>query len=90
MSTFLQSSRDGDVLTLTMNQPETRNALTGNTAVQELVDACAAITLDAGIRYQVVSPVVSQKKGEFVDLFRELAAAGCGLAVFGPGEGRIG
>ena len=49
MSLFLQSSRDGGVLTLTMNQPETRNALTGNTAVQELVDACEAITFDTTI-----------------------------------------
>ena len=55
MSTFLQSSRDGGVLTLTMNQPETRNALTGNTAVQELVDACAAITRDAGIRCVILT-----------------------------------
>ena len=55
MSTFLQSSRDGGVLTLTMDQPETRNALTGNTAVQELVDACAAITLDAGIRCVILT-----------------------------------
>ena len=55
MSSFLQSSRDGGVLTLTMNQPETRNALTGNTAVQELVDACAAITLDAGIRCVILT-----------------------------------
>ena len=34
MTTFLKSERDGAVLTLTMNQPETRNALTGNTAVE--------------------------------------------------------
>lgn len=55
MSSFLQSSREGAVLTLTMNQPQTRNALTGNTAVQELVDACAAITLDAGIRCVILT-----------------------------------
>ncbi len=55
MSSFLQSSRDGGVLTLTMNQPETRNALTGNTAVQELVDACAAITLDTSIRCMILT-----------------------------------
>ena len=55
MSSFLQSSRDGGVLTLTMNQPETRNALTGNTAVQELVDACAAITLDTSIRVVILT-----------------------------------
>ena len=55
MSSFLQSRRDGGVLTLTMNQPETRNALTGNTAVQELVDACAAITLDTSIRCVILT-----------------------------------
>lgn len=55
MSSFLQSSSEGAVLTLTMNQPETRNALTGNTAVQELVDACAAITLDASIRCVILT-----------------------------------
>ena len=55
MSLFLQSSRDGGVLTLTMNQPETRNALTGNTAVQELVDACEAITLDTTIRVLILT-----------------------------------
>ena len=55
MTSFLQSSRDGGVLTLTMNQPETRNALTGTTAVQELVDACEAITLDTTIRVVILT-----------------------------------
>ena len=55
MPSFLQSNREDGVLTLTMNQPETRNALTGNTAVQELVDACAAITLDASIRCVILT-----------------------------------
>jgi enoyl-CoA hydratase/carnithine racemase len=52
---FLQQARDGAILTLTMNQPETRNALTGNTAVQEFVDACAAITQDQTIRCVVLT-----------------------------------
>ena len=47
--------------------------------VQQIADQL--MTLDAGIRYQVVSPVVSQKKGEFVDLFRELAASGYSRAI---------
>jgi enoyl-CoA hydratase/carnithine racemase len=55
MGNFLQSSREGAVLTLTMNQPETRNALTGNTAVQEFVDACAAITLDKSVRVVILT-----------------------------------
>ena len=55
MANFLKSGRDGAILTLTMNQPETRNALTGNTAVQELVDACAAIALDQSIRVVILT-----------------------------------
>ncbi len=34
---FLNIARDGAIWTLTMNQPETRNALTGNTAAEEFV-----------------------------------------------------
>ena len=47
--------------------------------VQQIADQL--MELDAGIRYQVVSPVVSQKKGEFVDLFKELAASGYSRAI---------
>lgn len=47
--------------------------------VQQIADQL--MELDTGIRYQVLSPVVSQKKGEFVDLFRELAASGYSRAI---------
>ncbi|MEO7147625.1 MAG: excinuclease ABC subunit UvrA [Terrimesophilobacter sp.] len=47
--------------------------------VQQIADQL--MTLEAGTRYQVVSPVVSQKKGEFVDLFKELAASGYSRAL---------
>ncbi|RFA12670.1 excinuclease ABC subunit A [Subtercola boreus] len=47
--------------------------------VQQIADQL--MELEAGIRYQIVSPVVSQKKGEFVDLFKELAAGGYSRAV---------
>jgi enoyl-CoA hydratase/carnithine racemase len=53
--TFLSSTRDGAILTLTMNQPETRNALTGNTAVAEFVQACADIALDRSVRVVVLA-----------------------------------
>lgn len=55
MTTFLTQRREGAVLVLTMNQPATRNALTGNTAVEEFVQACAAITLDTSIRCVVLT-----------------------------------
>ncbi|MGV8968822.1 MAG: excinuclease ABC subunit UvrA [Microbacteriaceae bacterium] len=48
-------------------------------SVQQIADQL--MELKPGTRYQVVSPVVSQKKGEFVDFFKELAAAGYSRAV---------
>ncbi|MDO9590131.1 MAG: excinuclease ABC subunit UvrA, partial [Microcella sp.] len=47
--------------------------------VQQIADEL--MTLPTATRFQVLAPVVSQKKGEFVDLFRELAAAGYARAV---------
>lgn len=55
MGNFLLIEKNGPVLTLTMNQPETRNALTGNTAVDEFVEACAAITADTSVRAVIVT-----------------------------------
>jgi enoyl-CoA hydratase/carnithine racemase len=55
MNPFLQQSRQDGILTLVMNQAETRNALTGNTAVQELVDACAAIAADTSVRCVILT-----------------------------------
>jgi excinuclease ABC subunit A len=47
--------------------------------VQQIADQL--MTLPSGTRYQVVSPVISQKKGEFVDLFQSLAASGYSRAI---------
>ena len=47
---FLNIQRDGAILTLTMSQPETRNALTGNTAVEEFVHVCDDIRKDPSIK----------------------------------------
>jgi excinuclease ABC subunit A len=47
--------------------------------VQQIADQL--MELESGTRYQIVSPVVSQKKGEFVELFKELAASGYSRAL---------
>ncbi|HEY9497987.1 MAG TPA: excinuclease ABC subunit UvrA [Terrimesophilobacter sp.] len=47
--------------------------------VQQIADQL--MSLEPGTRYQVLSPVVSQKKGEFVDLFKELSVAGYSRAL---------
>lgn len=52
---FLTTERDGAILTLTMNQPATRNALTGNTAVDEFVQACADIARDTSVRAVIIT-----------------------------------
>jgi enoyl-CoA hydratase/carnithine racemase len=72
MSTFLTIERQGPILTLTMNQPETRNALTGNTAVEELVQACAMVSKDNSIRVVILTghgPVFSSG-GNVKDMLR--------------------
>ena len=72
MASFLQTQRDGAIQILTMSQPETRNALTGNTAVDELVEACSAIRLDTSIRVVVLTaegPVFSSG-GNVKDMLR--------------------
>jgi enoyl-CoA hydratase/carnithine racemase len=52
---FLKYEQDGPVVTLTMNAPDTRNALTGNTAPQEFVDACARIATDNTVRAVILT-----------------------------------
>lgn len=52
---FLTIKRDGGIWTVTMNQPETRNALTGNTAVEEFVQLCNAVRTDASVKVVVLT-----------------------------------
>jgi excinuclease ABC subunit A len=47
--------------------------------VQQIADQL--MELEPGTRYLILSPVVKQKKGEFVDLFAELAASGYSRAL---------
>lgn len=53
--TFLKSEQVGNVLTLTLNQPATRNALTGNTAIAELLEAIARAATDPKIRVLILT-----------------------------------
>lgn len=47
--------------------------------VQQIADQL--MELEPGTRYLIVSPVITQKKGEFVELFAELAASGYARAL---------
>ncbi|UXN25052.1 excinuclease ABC subunit UvrA [Curtobacterium flaccumfaciens] len=47
--------------------------------VQQIADQL--MQFETGTRFQVLAPVISKKKGEFVDLFQELAASGYARAI---------
>ncbi len=55
MQPFLSYQQQHAVVTLTMNEPQTRNALTGNSAVDEIVEACQRITADASVRVVIIT-----------------------------------
>lgn len=55
MANFLVYEQSGAIVTLTMNQPETRNPLTGNTAVAEFVAACERVTTDSSVRVVIIT-----------------------------------
>ncbi|MDM0047474.1 crotonase/enoyl-CoA hydratase family protein [Variovorax sp. J22R115] len=55
MSTFLKYEQRGHVVTLTMSQPEQRNPLTGNTAVEEFLAAVDKISADRGVRAVILT-----------------------------------
>lgn len=55
MSTFLRYEQRAHVVTLTMCQPEQRNPLTGNNAVDELLAAIDRIAADAGVRAVILT-----------------------------------
>ena len=55
MAEFLRYEKTGPVVTLTMNQPLVRNALTGNTAVDEFVEAFRRVSVDDSVRVVIVT-----------------------------------
>jgi enoyl-CoA hydratase/carnithine racemase len=55
MSHFLKYEQDGHIVTLTMNEPERRNPLTGNAAVQEFLTAIERIESDRSVRAVILT-----------------------------------
>ena len=52
---FLQLERDGSVLTVRMDRPETRNALTEPSYMQEFVDLCHTLRRDTSVKVMVLT-----------------------------------
>lgn len=55
MNKFLKYEQQGAIVTLTMDQPEKRNPLTGNTAIPEFLAACQKITEDMSVRVVILT-----------------------------------
>lgn len=55
MSDFLLYQQDGHIVTLTMNDPQRRNPLTGNSAVPEFLAAIDRIHRDASVRAVIIT-----------------------------------
>ncbi len=55
MENFLIYEKQDGIVTLTMNQPETRNSLTGNSAIEDFIAACQRITADASVRAVILT-----------------------------------
>ncbi|TDF83810.1 crotonase/enoyl-CoA hydratase family protein [Pseudomonas sp. H9] len=55
MSDFLKIERDGAVAVVTLNSPQTRNALSDGSAIDELLQMCAAVNRDRSIHAVVLT-----------------------------------
>lgn len=55
MSNFLRYEQQGGVVTLTMDAPQTRNALTGNSAVDEFVEAASRVARDESVHVAILT-----------------------------------
>ncbi len=54
-SNVLRYEQQGHIVTLTLNEPERRNPLTGNTMVDEFLDAIDRIELDTSVRAVIIT-----------------------------------
>ncbi len=55
MAPLLHFEQDGPVVTLTLDSPATRNALTGNSVSDEFVQACQRVNLDPSVRVAILT-----------------------------------
>jgi enoyl-CoA hydratase/carnithine racemase len=55
MSQFLQTERDGAILSVRMNRPETRNALSDPSQMKEFVELCAQLRVDRSVKVVILT-----------------------------------
>jgi 2-(1,2-epoxy-1,2-dihydrophenyl)acetyl-CoA isomerase len=79
-SPFLKQTRVGHVLVLTLDRPETYNAISDDEAIDALLEACAEINRDLEVRAVILTgtgPAFSS--GGNLKMLREQLGTGCGL-----------
>jgi enoyl-CoA hydratase/carnithine racemase len=55
MNPFLSTEREGDIVTVRMNRPDTRNALTDPAQMQEFSDICFQLRHDASVKAVILT-----------------------------------
>lgn len=79
MGNFLMFEQDGPVVTLTMNRPEVRNALSDPGVADEFVEVCDRITRDLSVRAVIVTGVgTTFSAGGNLKTIRDQLGAGLG------------
>lgn len=83
MADFLRYEQQGHIMTLTMNEPERRNPLTGNSAVDDFLAAIARIRDDRSVRAVVLTGAGAafSTGGNIRDMERQASGAVSGLEI---------
>jgi 2-(1,2-epoxy-1,2-dihydrophenyl)acetyl-CoA isomerase len=79
MAGFLEYKQDGAIVTLTMNRPDIRNALSSGDAIEDFVEACDRITRDLSVRAMILTGAGSAfSSGGNVKTMRDNVGSGVG------------
>lgn len=79
MAEFLHYEKNGAIVTLTMNRPDIRNALSGADAIDEFAEVCAAISKDLSVRVVILTGAGSAfSSGGNVKTMRDNVGRGVG------------
>lgn len=83
MGNFIDYGQDGSVVTLTMNEPERRNPLTGNTAVPDFLAAIDRIQNDRSVRAVILTGAGTafSSGGDIRDMQRQSSGEVSGMQI---------
>lgn len=82
MNSFLDLKREGAVALITMNRPETRNAISDDDAVQAVVEMCETLNHDTSIRAAILTGAGSSfSSGGNLKTLRDKMGSGLGQPI---------